>query len=303
MRTETISLAGTQAFGLPPGRCIYCGSTDNAKGLSDEHIIAFCLASDFYLPGASCESCAKKTSYLEGYAGRHICGPMRIHFGIQSRRKRINLGSVPVIFQTEHGDEIRQIPRENLPVSVLLPVWDPPGVFREGVCTPVHECEIWRWQEDGVHEKTTALKKQGDVDFRIVSQFRPLVFARLLAKIAHAMAVALLGVNSFVHYLPRIILGEDDDAALLVGGAEPPTEPLPRTPNSSRKTHHHDIMVTIMSAPGKPDIVVAKIRLFLHIGTPTYWVIVGEALSAAKERLKDKNADRARGPTIDKLAH
>jgi len=66
MDAERITFVGKMAFGKPPGRCIYCGSDGGNRG--DEHIVAYCLAIDAYLPKASCQDCAAKTSYLEGYA-------------------------------------------------------------------------------------------------------------------------------------------------------------------------------------------------------------------------------------------
>jgi hypothetical protein len=44
---------------------------------------------------------------------------------------------------------------------------------------------------------------------------------------------------------------------------------------------------------GKPDLLAVSIRLFLHIGTPTYWVIVGEPLPSALARLRVKGVDLA----------
>ena len=47
VRAVIFKLAGRKTFGEPPGRCIYC----NARGerLTDEHIVAYCLAQDTYL--------------------------------------------------------------------------------------------------------------------------------------------------------------------------------------------------------------------------------------------------------------
>jgi len=65
MDVEHVTLCGNTAFGKPVGRCIYGGSDGGKEGLSDEHIVAFCLANNAYLPKASCTNCAKQTSYLD----------------------------------------------------------------------------------------------------------------------------------------------------------------------------------------------------------------------------------------------
>jgi hypothetical protein len=292
MDVEHITLFGSMAFGKPVGRCIYCGSDGGKEGLSDEHIVAFCLANNAYLPKASCTNCAKQTSYLEGYAGRQIFGPLRIHFGIQSRRKSVELDPVGVIFQTDRGEELRRIPREKLPPLLTLPILEPPGLFHDQISAPIERFEAWTWVADNPDERMQPLIQDGDRGWKITTAIRPIVFARMLAKIAHTFAVARLGLDSFKHFLPPLILGEDDKAAYLIGGAAPPTAPLPAIPYSD-KTHHHTLTLTVMGSPGKPDVIAMTIRLFEHIGSPTYWVIVGEPLPAALDQLRAKDADPA----------
>lgn len=290
---EHITFSGRMAFGKPSGRCIYCGSDGGTDGLSDEHIVAYCLAIDTYLPAASCQPCAKKTSYLEGYAGRQIFGPMRVHFKIQSRRKRIKLDPIDVIFKKAHGgEERRQIPREKLPPIVVLPILEPPGIFHDQQPAPITKFENWQWIAEDPAIRMNKLLQPGDAGWEIHSEVKPLVFARMLAKIAHAVTVGWLGLDSFKPYLRPLILGENENAAYLVGGAEPPTAPGPAQ-QYSEKTLHHILKIIPMSSPGKPDLLAASIRLFLHIGTPTYWVIVGEPLPSALERLRVKGAELA----------
>ncbi len=281
MPEERITFFGKMPIGKPPERCIYCGSTE---GLTDEHIIAFCLATDAYVPKASCKKCAKETSYLEGYAGRHVFGPLRIHFQIQSRRKKIELGLVDVTFHTKGGVEIRRLPREKLPAILTLPILEPPGLFYGRPPSPIKEYLDWTWMAENANERMAEFLRPGDVRWWIPATTNPLTFSRMLAKIAHALAVGRLGVDSFVPYLPPLILGKDDNAAHLIGGAEPPTDPLPRTPYNE-KTHHHTLTFAQFSSPGRPDLLAVTVRLFLHVGSPTYWVIVGEPLPAATDQL------------------
>jgi hypothetical protein len=250
------------------------------------------LGVNAYLPQASCGACAKKTSYLEGYAGRQIFGPLRIHFRIQSRRKKIELAPVDVAFQTDHGEEIRRLPREKLPPTLSLPILEPPGIFHGRVPSPIENFRVWTWIADNPEARMEEFSKPGDQRWEIRLPEKPIVFARMLAKIAHALAVARLGLDSFKPFLPSLILGENENAAYLIGGAAPPTDPLPAMPYSDR-THHHTLTLTMMSSPGKPDLIVVTVRLFLHIGSPTYWVIVGEPLPSALARLIVKDADPA----------
>jgi len=292
MADEHITFFSKMAFGKPVGRCIYCGSTEN---LSDEHIIAYCLGVDAYLRDASCEICAKETSYLEGYAGRQIFGPLRIHFGIQSRRKRIELPPVSVVFHTAHGEDIRNIPREELPPLLVLPILEQPGIFAERTPASLGATTPWVWIADNPDERMKKFQKPGDLRWEIKFQDKPIVFVRMLAKIAHALAVARLGLDSFRPYLPPLVLGDDSRAGWMVGAAAPPTKPLPAfTTPAGQFTTHHNLSLTVMGSPGRPDVVVTTIRLFLHIGTPTYYVIVGEALPAAITELATRDDEQAR---------
>lgn len=288
MAIELTVLSGTKPFGVPVGRCIYCGSDGGEKRLSDEHIIAYSLSSDAYLPKASCTKCAKKTSYLEGYAARQVFGPIRVHFRIQSRRQTIALDPIEVVFQTDQGEELRRVANDKVPPHLFLPIFEPPGLLVDKAPSPIGKFEPWAWHTEDAKERLRSLLRDGDQSCEIRPNIKAIVFARMLAKIAHATAVAYLGVDSFEHYLPPLILGEDENAAYFVGGAAPPTDPLPPIPYS-KSTHHHTIGIQVMSSPGKPDIIAIGVRLFHHVGSPTYGVIVGKPLPAALERLRIKD--------------
>jgi hypothetical protein len=292
MPAQHITFSGKMTFGEAPGRCIYCGSDGGKDGLRDEHIVAYCLAIDTTLPKATCKKCADVTSYLEGYAGRQIFGPMRIHFKIQSRRKKIELDPVNVLFKSDRGEEVRSIPREQLPPTVTLPLMATPGIFTGSDPAPIGATESWAWIAEDPTERMNKLLKPGDLGWEIRHEVKPIVFARMLAKIAHAVTVGWLGLDSFKPFLPPLILGQDQNAAYLIGGAEPPTEPGPAQPYSDN-TLHHKLSVRPMTSPGKPPLLAVSIRLFLHIGSPTYWVVVGEPFPATLERLTVRDAEQA----------
>jgi hypothetical protein len=283
-----ITLAGRIAFGEPPGRCIYCGAS--GERLTHEHIVAYCLAQDTYLPNASCLTCSKVTSYLEGYAGRHVFGAMRKHFRIQSRRRRRDLGTVDVEFRKSDGTtEVRAVPRDALPAVVMLPILPPPGIFHDQVPAPIAKFDPWVWIAHDLTPSISPFLRQEEVEGRLLVNINALVFARMLAKIAHAATVGWLGVDAFKPFLTPLILGHHDNAGYLVGGAAPPTEPLPPQPYR-KDTLHHRMLIIPMSAAGKPHLLAVTIQLFLHIGSPTYWVIVGEPSDETLERLRVNNS-------------
>ena len=101
-----------------------------------------------------------------------------------------------------------------------------------------------------------------------LGSFNLLVFARMLAKIAHSYAVATIGLDAFTPMLPVFILGGDDRAAYVVGGdvsSFAPSEPEARL---------HSIHIQGCKNADQEYILVA-IRLFAFAGMPQYHVVVG----------------------------
>jgi hypothetical protein len=284
MSDELIHLGPAAPYGREPGRCIYCGSDGGRRGLTDEHIVEFCLGGRVYLPKASCYSCMEETKYLAGYAGRQIFGPLRMIYGIQSRSKRIDLGTVSVIFDTENGQEARKIPRADLPPILALPLLEPPGLMHERVPAPIPNCAIWNWAAADLDDHMKRFRQPSDKRWRFQHSLKPHVFARLLAKIVHALAVARFGIDSFRPFLPDLILGKDPNAAYLIGGAAGPTDPTPTPEGRSEQPHLFSLCA--MAAPQKPPVLVATVRLFPFTGSPTYYVIAGEPTAALLAELE-----------------
>jgi hypothetical protein len=96
---------------------------------------------------------------------------------------------------------------------------------------------------------------------------------RTLAKIAHAYAVAEMGIDGFVHLLPHLIVGSYDEwATYYIGNlshAAPPGANL------------HEIAIEPPTAETWRYVVV-RIRLFASVGAPIYRVVAGERLAPAK---------------------
>ena len=122
----------------------------------------------------------------------------------------------------------------------------------------------------------TLKEKHGAKSVEFVKTFQITPFVRQLAKIAHAFAVATKGLNYFKPLLIPLILGDDPpDMADLVGGVQG-LEPYV-------KGRLHELYVEEGDCAGK-QLIVVRIRLFPYvnvsgIGTPTYYVVVGEPLA------------------------
>lgn len=95
-------------------------------------------------------------------------------------------------------------------------------------------------------------------------------FCRLLAKIAHSYAIAEHGYKSIRGALPPLIVeGELRHCQNLIGSAEkeePPTNEL----------HELDVRERVSDS-----LIVVRIRLLAKMGTPTYYVVVGNRVRDA----------------------
>jgi hypothetical protein len=122
-------------------------------------------------------------------------------------------------------------------------------------------------------KELNSFKETHDWDGKISVRMRPIEFARMLAKIAHSYAVAELGYGSFRPMVVDLILGKMDNISYAVGGdweSEPPV-----------KDGRHLLSIHyLIDVDRKRAWIVADIRLFSSIGTPTYHVVVGEAENA-----------------------
>src|SRR5687767_4990948 len=78
---------GREKFG-PVGLCIYCGSHGGTDGLRSEHTFPFFTGHNVELLAASCTSCERITSYLDGYCAKNMFHSFRAHKGVQTRRPR-----------------------------------------------------------------------------------------------------------------------------------------------------------------------------------------------------------------------
>jgi hypothetical protein len=102
--------------------------------------------------------------------------------------------------------------------------------------------------------------------------FDTVVFAQLIAKIAHAYAVAVVGQANFVPMLRPFILREFERAEQypacfrLIGGV-----PSLHAPSDAL----HVLGLGYTETRGR-TFLVAMVRLFANLGAPTYTAVVGE---------------------------
>jgi hypothetical protein len=252
---------------VPVGRCIYCGKGPSAGKLSKEHIIPFGLSGTLILPQASCASCSKITCEIERFYLQRMIRDARIHLNLASRRMRRNKRQPPPLLigrRILDSTSIRwdEVPKEQHPYWLPTCGFAPAGLLTNA--DPNHKplvemCLLpgqdWqaRW---GLQSPNSQLQM-------FIDSTR---YARLLAKIAHAFAVATQGVDGFEPLLRDIILDNADMAHRYVGGVERDFDDRSPAP-----TVLHSI-----GLGNSAEFVLVRLRLFSFIaGTPSYVIVAG----------------------------
>jgi len=264
-------------YRYPPLRkCIYCGALPSPPSrLGDEHIIALSLGGVSILPEASCRDCEKITSYLEGYCANEIFGTLRVQAGLPTRRPRNRPTHLPTYFDID-GQFHRHlvIPRASL-ISFVMHHLPEPGIMR--LRLPTNSFDFVQEKVISVNQSkfmfgvvASKLGARGAIAYG--KRNSPFVFARMMAKIAHAYCIAESALNGFRPLLPDIILGNSDKIPYLVGSMPEP-EPVRKVPRGIKSYHH--LRLGIARLPTR-ELRIAHIRLFATLPTPTYTVIAGD---------------------------
>ena len=246
------------------GACIYCGTSE--RRLTREHIIPLGLGGNWILPKASCDTCSAITRDIEQFCLRPMLGPFRIRLRLPTRRPKERPTTLQLEFMRTDGMRERStVPAEDFPGVCFGFRWPAPGLLRGQPPTENFEGElVARLIEHEVRAHATPDGRK--VKLGAVNM---LLFARMLAKIAHSYAVANLGLSAFSPLLPDLILGRSAAAPWLVGGdaSAPPLE-------TERSLHDVYLQHCLTS---DVEYVLVAVRLFAFVGMPRYHVVVGKA--------------------------
>jgi len=276
----------------PVGHCIYCGST---AGLSDEHIIPLGLGGRFLLPAASCSICRDKTSKFERTCQRTMYGPLRLLYGLPSRRKkdRPETLQLKVKYVAEQGWEYIPVAQDRYPFLITFPYLGMPrSLVGEDLSVAPGPVTSRLWirgasASHNFHELLERLVTELGVHSVMPEAHADVAaFCRLLAKIAYSYAIAELDGSELESPLAGYASGADLSNCLHYIGSrdkdEPPTETL------------HDL--ALLHAPiGEPMVV--RVRLLSRLGTPTYYVVVGSWQGRVNPSLKPTSTGRPMSAT------
>jgi hypothetical protein len=248
----------------PVGSCIYCLKVEPPLGA--EHIIPYGLAGQDVLPKASCHRCGTITSKAELHCLRKIFMPVRFHTGAQSRKGLP--ATLPVTVEANGLTKLRELSATEHPGYLfsfafeqpyILDGLEPLGVKRGG------RISIRALNPDNDQRLN---KLAGKVT--LPAGFDAVTFARMIAKIGYAYAVAERGLSTFSPLVVDPILTEEpEDIWYVVGGR---TTALPG-PNMHRLELDEREIIT--PAFVRKKLLIASVQLFASYDMPAHQVIVG----------------------------
>lgn len=248
----------------PVGFCIYCSATEN---LRREHIVPYGLNGTAVLNDASCPKCAKITGAFEAQVLR---GPLRSLRVLRELRSRSNHRDAPRKERLQiirNGlPEIIELPINEFPILLNFPAFCPPRFFTGENGHGIDLKGIFTISFGPPPEEVGA--RLGAEKITIdCGKDRFVAFARMIAKIGYAMAVAegkLGRIDGPCPVLPSI-LGEVDDIGRWVGILP---KPIRKYPGLLHRIDIHEDQ--------KQGILVAEVQLFADSETPSYGVILGQ---------------------------
>jgi hypothetical protein len=202
---------------------------------------------------------------------RRMFGPARYGRGITSKRHQDEHPTeLPVYTEINGVFRLQQIPLAEHPAPLFMEAFNPPGLFSGRSASESarnYRAGIWiDNQRLRVPEGAQSVYTDGWVNH--------FMMARMLAKIAHGMAVFTFGLDGFKPVLLDIISGKDLRETFYYIGVKPDM--------SEKDTYPLDLRCGIERTTG---CVTVTIRLFANLGAPVYVVAVGDPTQEAMEML------------------
>lgn len=245
------------------GHCIYCGAMND---LSNEHIIPYGLSGTAVLPKSTCEVCAKITGEQERIVLHEYMQQVRVYLGTKSRSKHKNAPSeYPLTIMRGDVQETVMLPLNECPILLHFPIFSPPaflnpygytnGIRMEGIL-PVSFGP----------KPIEVINNLGASSSCLSHDQKPVSFARVIAKIAYALAVAE-GALVKIKGDPLVcsaILGKTNDIGCWVGTFTDPIRVFEGQLHRIRIYGDH-----------QKGLLIGDVQLFSNSYTPRYEVIIG----------------------------
>jgi hypothetical protein len=270
----------------PVGACIYCRQAEaEGNALEDEHIIPDGIGGDLILPKASCRPRAVRINRWEQEAQKGNLGITRDAVGVKSRKRRGRNGESAPRYRAVAAS-IPEGANPTLPIGPLITdAAELPRMAIMEITKGPPEILFGKIPGNGIQPLLVLDKTHGPRQVAVEFRTRTGDFLRLLAKIAHGMAAATIGIEAFSPFLTDIVLMNDhrlDDLWKYIGGGT----------TQIKEDFLHQVrlrreIIGIRSDSGLSltftEVIVADIRLFATFSALQYLVVVGTAKDGAPQ--------------------
>jgi len=158
---------------------------------------------------------------------------------------------------------INNIPVAEHPAPIFTYVFNTAGILLGALPT----MNTWEWKPCVIQsdkEMQDFFKKHGSMHIAVT--FVPDKFAQMIAKIGYSYAVAELGLGSFSPLALNIILTREKNVGHLIGGSLDAEMPIPDAGH---------LLALEFRPCDQGAIIIAEVRLFASIASPTYHAVVG----------------------------
>ena len=201
---------------------------------------------------------------------REMWGDARNSYNAPSRRKKLRKTHI-ILTDPENPQRRVKVPHSEYPAAMIFYKMLRAGLL-EGMPDTVDLSSMWQFS--GVHDDMKAKEFEKRFGIKLTSKFRhvPQSFARLLAKIAYCHTLCALDPVDFRPICLPYILGEKSNPSYIVGGTFDIAKPEP---------DFGYILNTVGLGDGDKLMLLAEIRLYSNLHTPTYHVVVGDIFGAA----------------------
>jgi hypothetical protein len=256
----------------PIGHCIYC--RDATSKLTLEHIIPFGLGGDMELPKSSCEKCAKITgSEIERECLRTMLLNLRTKYKLSTRRPKERPTQVKVESSLDGklSSEMIDFPDWHGTAWALPKFTGHPGIVlgcEPSESPPIHVEAHGGTDFGRLHERLRRGRLGQFSSFSPAMAVNIGIFSRMLAKIGHAFAYAMLGPDGFEPCLQEFILKGSPHPSYWIGDEED---------IDFGKSNQTVWSIALWSFTG--GMLCVRFRIFGFLGTPAYIIAVGKSLN------------------------
>ncbi len=254
------------------GKCIYCKKSDIP--LSEEHIIPYGLNGNCVVLDASCEKCGAITSAFELDILRNTFMLPRKVFNMRSRHSKKANKEIPATIQTVNSTYSIKIPSDNCPVCFALPIYLSPAIldnrtYQFGIQgTGLFTIKLNDIEQDMLKKKYGT----GIVSFEI--SYKPTNFARMIAKIAYSLSVAVFGLENIEDIgIVSSIIGDTDDIGKWVGTA--PDKVFQPNIDLHNMKINLNWSVDMSNSDLTAEKLICRVGLFSNFNAPEYIAVVG----------------------------